>query len=227
MRWRVASSGPRRGTARTDDRRPASRLPRGWREGLRPVGPRHLAHIEVAVAVHGQSVRRQEFGRTQAWANPTQAGNALARVVDDSNPWAEVRDVAVDRLHRTEFADVADWAFARRHEQAAGAVQIVPLRLVLAVAVEHLHAMVLAVGHIDPAIGIAVDVVRNIELVWISARPAPGEQQLAVRRVFVHPGVAIAVGHIDVALRGHRSVSAAMERLATHVWSRLAGDAEG
>jgi hypothetical protein len=69
--------------------------------------------------------------------------------------------------------------------------------------------------------------VRNIELAWISAWPAPGEQQLAVRRVFVHPGVAIAVGHIDVALWGHRGVSAAMERLAAHVWSRLAGDAEG
>jgi hypothetical protein len=33
--------------------------------------------------------------------------------------------------------------------------------------------MVLAVGHIDPAIGIAGDVVGNIELAWISARPAP------------------------------------------------------
>src|SRR5215471_16616160 len=155
-------------------------------------------------------MRRQEFGRTQAWAKPTQAGNALARIVDDRNPWAEVWDVAADRLHRAEFADVADWAFARRHEQAARAVQIVPLCLVLAVAVEHLHAMILPVGHIDPAIGIAGDVVRNIEFAWIRARRTPGEQQLAVRRVFVRSRVAIAVGHIDVAPRGHRGVSAPM-----------------
>jgi hypothetical protein len=33
-------------------------------------------------------------------------------------------------------------------------VQIVPLRLVFAVAVEHLHAVVLAVGDIDPAVGV-------------------------------------------------------------------------
>src|SRR5260370_18216832 len=86
--------------------------------------------------------------------------------------------------------------------------------------------MVLAVNHVVPAMGGAGDLGRNIELAWISAWPAPGEQQLAVRRVFVHPGVAIAVGHIDVALWGHRGVSAAMERLAAHVGCRLAGYAE-
>jgi hypothetical protein len=56
--------------------------------------------------------------------------------------------------------------------------------------------------------------VAVIELARIGARPAPGEQQLAVRRVFVHARVTIAVGHIDVALRRHRGVGAAMEWLA-------------
>src|SRR5262249_18759674 len=107
--------------------------PRLVLEGLRPVGPRHLAHIDVAAAVHRQAVGRQELGGTQARAKPAQAGNALAGVVDDGNPWAEVWDVAADRLHRAEFANVADWALAGRHEQAARAVQIVPLRLVFAV----------------------------------------------------------------------------------------------
>ena len=109
----------------------------------------------------------------------------------DGDPWAEVRHVAANRLHRSEFADVADWAFARRHEQATRVMKIVPLGLVLAIAVEHLHAMVLAVGHIDPAIGIAGDVVRDIELAWIGARPAPREQELTIRCIFVNSGVAI------------------------------------
>src|SRR5262245_60285531 len=96
---------------------------------------------------------------------------------------AKVRHIAAHRLHGAEFADVADRALAGWHEQAARTVQVVPLRLVLAVAIEHLHAMVLAVGHIHPAIGIAGDVVRDVELARIGARPAPGEEQLAVRRV--------------------------------------------
>jgi hypothetical protein len=37
-----------------------------------------------------------------------------------------------------------------------------PLRLVPAVAIEHLHAMVLAVGDVDPAFGVGRDVVRDI-----------------------------------------------------------------
>jgi len=94
--------------------------------------------------------------------------------------------MAVDRLHRTELADVADRAFARRHEQAARAVQVVPLRLVLAVAVEHLHAMVLAVGHVDPTVGIAGDVVRDVKFARVRTRRAPRHQQLAAGRVFVY-----------------------------------------
>ena len=35
------------------------------------------------------------------------------------------------------------------------------------------------------------------------------------------------IGHIDVALRGHRGVGAAMERLTAHIGCRLAGDSEG
>jgi hypothetical protein len=106
-------------------------------------------------------------------------------------------------------------------------VQVVPLRLVPAVAVEHLHAVVLAVGHVDPAVGIAGDVVRDVELARIGAGGAPGEQELAVGRVFVHARIAVAVGHVDVALRRHRGVGAAMKRLPAHVGRRLAGDAEG
>src|SRR6266700_4586940 len=39
-------------------------------DSLRPVGPRHLADIEVAVAVHRKPMRRQELGWTKARAKP-------------------------------------------------------------------------------------------------------------------------------------------------------------
>jgi hypothetical protein len=64
--------------------------------------------------------------------------------------------------------------------QRAGPVQKVPLRLVFAVAVEHLHAVVLAVGDIDPAVGIGSDIVDDVELAGIGAGLAPGLQQLSV-----------------------------------------------
>jgi hypothetical protein len=43
----------------------------------------------------------------------------------------------------------------------------------IAVAVEHLHAVVLAVGDIDPAVGIGRDVVHDVELAGIGAGLAP------------------------------------------------------
>ena len=110
--------------------------------------------------------------------------------------------------------------------QRAGPMQIVPLRLVFAVAVEHLHAMILAVGDIDPAVGVGCDVMHDVELAGIAARLAPGLEQLAVGRVFVHAGIAVAVGDVDLALRRQRGVSAAVERLAAHIRRRLFGNAD-
>ena len=52
-----------------------------------------------------------------------------------------------------------------------------PLGLVFAVAVEHLHAMVLAVGDIDQAVVVAGDVVHEVELARAGARLAPRGQQ--------------------------------------------------
>ena len=52
-------------------------------------------------------------------------------------------------------------------------MQIVPLRLVLAVAVEHLNAVVFAVGDVDPAVGVATDVVDDVELALVGAGLAP------------------------------------------------------
>jgi hypothetical protein len=49
----------------------------------------------------------------------------------------------------------------------------VPLRLVFAVAVKDLHAMIFAIG--DPTLIVAGDIVDQIELPRIGTRFAPGE----------------------------------------------------
>jgi hypothetical protein len=59
-------------------------------------------------------------------------------------------------------------------------VQVFPLRLVFAVAAEHLDAMVFTVRDIDPAVGVAADVVDNVELALAGSGFAPRHQQFAV-----------------------------------------------
>ena len=81
------------------------------------------------------------------------------------------------QVHRHAGAELADdevRLLAAAAAQRAGPVQVVPLRLVLAVAVEHLHAMVLAVGDVDPAVRVGDDVVHDVELARIGAGLAPG-----------------------------------------------------
>jgi hypothetical protein len=67
--------------------------------------------------------------------------------------------------------------------------------------VEDLHTVVLTVRDIDPSIGIATDVVRNIELPWPDARATPGLQQFPFGRELVHAGIAVTVRHVDVPRR--------------------------
>src|SRR5262249_10664287 len=49
-----------------------AQITRPWlvSESLRPVGPRHFADIEVAVAVHRKPMRRQELGWTKPGPSP-------------------------------------------------------------------------------------------------------------------------------------------------------------
>ena len=64
----------------------------------------------------------------------------------------------------------------------------------------------------DKAVGVGGDVVDDVELAGIGAGSLEF-YQLAVRRVFVDAGIAVAVGDVDFSLR-QRGVGAAVERLA-------------
>src|SRR5580692_5665581 len=131
-------------------------------------------------------------------------------MIDNTDPRPEIGNITADRGGWADFANVADRLVTVWHVETARAVQVFPLRLVFAVAVEHLDAMVLAVGDIDPAVGVGDDVVDDVELAGIGAGFTPTFNQLAVGRVLMHASIAVAVGDVDLALRRQRGVGAAV-----------------
>ena len=146
-------------------------------------------------------MRGQEFaGLESRTIFPAEPRDALSPRVDDGQARAQIRHLAIDRHARTEFANDKIRLLAAAAIQRAGPVQIIPLRLVFAIAVEHLDAVVLAVGHIDKAVGIGCDVVDDVELAGIGARFAPGFDQFAIGGVFVDAGIAVPIRHVDFAL---------------------------
>ena len=143
-----------------------------------------------------------------------------------TDPWSDAGRLGIDRHARPALANIGNRVAALGHAQAAGAVHVVPLRLKLAFAVEHLDAVILPVRHVDPAIFVATDVVHDIERAGLGARLAPGVQQFAAWGVSMHPCVAITVRHVDVPVRGQRRVGAAVHRIAAHIRRGIAGDAD-
>src|SRR5215469_6676716 len=200
--------------------------PRLVRERRRPQGPGDFPDIKVASRVNAHSVRTDECRGSQPSMCIAKAAQQSALMVDDADARPEIGAVAVDRHRRPEFADVADRVPEIIHVEAARPVQVVPLRLVFSVAVEHLDAVVLAIGDINPAVGVGAYVVHDIELAGAGAGLAPRHQQFAVGREFVNARIAVTVGDVDLAFRGERRVRAAVKRLTAHIGRGLAGDAD-
>src|SRR3979409_814946 len=117
-------------------------------------------------------MRGEEFGGLDAGTVfAAEPRDALAPGIDDAQPRTEIWHLAIDRHAGAEFADDEMRRLAAAAMQRAGTVKVVPLRLVFAVAVEHLHPMVFAVRDIDPAFGIGWDVVGDVEMDGIGALP--------------------------------------------------------
>ena len=175
---------------------------RRFRKAGLPVGDADFADIDVAFRIQRDAVRREKFAGIETGAVFTaEARDPISLAVEDAQARAEIGRGAVDRHPRAELAHNEIRLLPSAAMQRAGAVQEIPLRLVFAIAVEHLHAMVLAIGDIDPALGIGDDVVHDIELAGIGARLAPAFYQFAVRSEFMHAGVAVTIRHIDLAFR--------------------------
>ena len=145
-------------------------------------------------------MRRQEFAELNSGRRLAKTADQLTLMINDADPRSEVGDVAANRGGGADLADVKDRLVPIRHAESARTVKVLPLCLEPAVAVEHLDAVVLAVGDIDPAVGIATDVVDDVEFALAGPRRPPRHEQLAVGRVFVDAGIAIAVRHVNLAL---------------------------
>ena len=106
-------------------------------------------------------------------------------------------------------------------------MEVVELRKVVRLAVEDLHAVVLAIGHVDQTLAVGRDVVRQVETAGIGPGLAPGKEMAALGIVLVHARVAVTVGDVDVAGLGtERDVRGPVERLAALERRRLVGIAD-
>jgi hypothetical protein len=118
-------------------------------------------------------VRRKELSEFGPCRRVAEAADQIAPVVYDTDARPKIGNITADGGGWADFADVADRLMTVWHVEAARTVQVLPLRLVFAVAVEHLDAMVLTVRDIAPAVGVAADVVDNVELALAGSGFAP------------------------------------------------------
>src|SRR5262249_15944991 len=77
---------------------------------------------------------------------------------------------------------------------------------------EQHHPAVLAVGDIDGAVRVNGNAVRDVELPYPTTRLAPRVEQFAVGRETVDAFVAVAVGDVEVTVRGDGEVGGVVER---------------
>src|SRR5215510_3046693 len=102
--------------------------------GAAPVGIAHFADIDVALAVDGEAVRRQEpAGLLAGPMLAAQPRDQAALLVDDGKTRADVGVLAVDRHARSQLADDESGipAAAGAAVQRTRPVHVVPLHLVL------------------------------------------------------------------------------------------------
>ena len=81
-----------------------------------------------------------------------------------------------------------------------------------AIQIEHLHTIVLSIGHQKPAPPVDPYAMRQVELSWPLARLTPREQIPGVRRELVHAGIAITVAHEHRTVRCKLDVRRQVER---------------
>jgi hypothetical protein len=165
-----------------------------------PIGNADLADINIASGIERDAVRGEEPSGLETGAVfAAQPRDAFSPGIHDAQARTEIWDLAIDRHAWTKLADNKIRLPAPAAVQRAWPVKMIPLRLVLAVTVEHLDPVVLAIGDVDPAIGVGDDIVHDVELAGIGAGFAPTLDEFAVRRKFVDAGIAVAVRDVDLA----------------------------
>jgi hypothetical protein len=115
---------------------------------LRPGAEGDVSDVHVSDAVQGYGVRHDELTATDARYTISDRGEPLSTHIEHRNAGTEIGSGPVKRKGRWQLADEAVRATALSWENGAGPVQVIPLGLVAAVAVEDLSAVVLAVQHV-------------------------------------------------------------------------------
>src|SRR5258708_33948462 len=107
----------------------------------------------------GHGPARVEPGRAL-----TESGQDLGLGTVDADARPDVGHLVVDGHAAADLAHVEARLSAARQEQPRRSVHVVPLRLVRAIAAEHLDATVLAAGDIPPPAAVAPDARGHTEL---------------------------------------------------------------
>src|SRR5207248_3095742 len=126
----------------------------------------------------------------------------------------------IEIVRRIRIRHVHHLAAARRNADCLRVADILDLGLERAVVIEHLDALVAAVGGVDVALGINGDAVDAGELTGGAAALAPLLDEHAVLRELGDARVAAAVGDEDVALRIPRDVGRSIEDVLLRAGSR-------
>src|SRR6266487_278213 len=201
----------------------------GRRLEAAPRRPRDLGDVDGALGVGDHAVGGGELAGLLAPERSAEARDLLTLGVQHRHAGPEIGHVLVDGQGVAELAHVECAAvLGAVHEEAAGSVEIVPLALIPALAVEDLDAVVLAIRDVDEPVAIGDEVVGQVEVSRIGAGLTPRHHVLAVGRGLVHTRVAIAVGDEEVAaLRADGHVRGAVEGLAALEGGGLVGVTDG
>src|SRR5215475_8302902 len=140
---------------------------------------RGQSQVDVTVGIHPQSVGVADL---PAGEYPSVA------IANADKRWRSVGLLLADVKHAILVPGDIVWpAHASPHADE------------LSVSRENLHASVGAVAHVDLPIRCDHDAVRQVELAGCGlAWLAPGVDELAVARKAVHPGVAVAIGDVEI-----------------------------
>ena len=93
-------------------------------------------------------------------------------------------------------------------------IKVVPLGQIGALSVEHLHAVILAIGDKDAIFGIDPDCMRGGEFSGRRTGIPPRHLQLTFGREPMHAGISVAVARIDFAVGSDGDIRRMVERLA-------------
>src|SRR5712692_1881226 len=190
-----------------------------------PDGEGHVAHVEITMRVHGDTMWRDELARPFSLFGLAETGLQSALEVVHAHAVTQPRSVIHPR-HAVQLTD--EEVPFRVQTDAVWPMDVVPHGDELTVGIEHLNAMGLPVGDVDVIILVDDDIVRPDELARVDAGLAPRQDEPVLGGEFVDAAVAISVRDVEVPGDArHRHVGGPVEGFALPLGCWLVGAAQG